>query len=190
MIRINLLPFRAARRMENVRRQISVFFLSFILITIGLFYYHMMLSTKVDDLTSRADTVQRQLKAKRKAAQEVDKIKKALDLLKAKMDGIKTVKLRRREPVQLLDTMTRVVIPKRMWFTNFTADNTTVKIKGIALDQKTVADFMTRLEGCGLFSNVNLATLKHITIEGLGLKNFDITCDKVQLNEATGSKKK
>ena len=190
MIRINLLPFRAARRKENVRRQISLFSLSIVFVTIGLFYYHLTLSTKIDELASRADTVKRQLKAKRKAAQEVDKIKKALDLLNLKIDGIKTVKLRRREPVQLLDTMTQVVIPKRMWFTNFSADETTVKIKGIALDQKTVADFMTRLEGCSLFSNVNLATLKHIQMEGLGLKNFEITCEKVLLKEATGSKKK
>ena len=190
MIRINLLPFRAARRIENVRRQISIFFLSIIFVAIGLFYYHLTLSTQVDALTFRSDTLKQQLKAKRKAAQEVDTIKKALDLLKIKMDGIETVKLRRREPVRLLDIMTRVVIPKRMWFTSFAADNTTVKIKGIALDQKTVADFMTRLEGCGLFSSVNLATLKHIEMEGLGLKNFEITCDKVQLAKATESKKK
>ena len=34
MIRINLLPFRAARRRENVRRQTSIFFLSVVLVTI------------------------------------------------------------------------------------------------------------------------------------------------------------
>ena len=114
MIRINLLPFRAARRKENVRRQVSIFCLSFILITIGLFYYHLTLGTKIEDLTSRVDTVKQQLKAKQKAAQEVDKIKKELELLKLKVEGIKTVKLRRREPVQLLDTMTRAVVPKRI----------------------------------------------------------------------------
>ena len=190
MIRINLLPFRAARRKENVRRQASIFCLSFILITIGLFYYHLTLGVKIEDLTSRVDTVKGQLKAKQNAAREVDRIKKELDLLKIKMDGITTVKLKRREPVQLLDTMTRVIVPQRMWFTTFDADNTTVRIKGIALDQKTVADFMTRLEECGLFSGVNLATLKHIQMEGLGLKSFEITCDKVQLNEGPVSEKK
>ena len=34
MIRINLLPFRAARKKENVRRQVSVFLLSLVLVVI------------------------------------------------------------------------------------------------------------------------------------------------------------
>ena len=33
-------------------------------------------------------------------------------------------------------------------------------INGIALDNKTVADFMVRLEDCGLFKSVDLKTLK------------------------------
>ena len=190
MIRINLLPFRAARRKENVRRQVSIFCLSFILITIGMFYYQLKLSSKIQDLTSRVNTVRQQLKAKQKAAREVDRIKKELALLQLKVEAIKTVKLRRRKPVQLLDTMTRTVVPKRMWFTSFNTDNNTVRIKGIALDQKTVADFMIRLETCGLFSGVNLSTLKHIQMEGLGLKSFEIACDKVRLNTAPVNKKK
>jgi type IV pilus assembly protein PilN len=190
MIRINLLPFRAARRKENVRRQVSIFCLFFIFISIGLFYYHLTLGAKIGDLKSRVDTVRQQLKTKRKAAQEVDRINKALDLLKLKMDGIKTVKQRRREPVDLLETMTQVVVPKRMWFTSFTADNTKVRIKGIALDQKTVADFMTRLEECGLFSDVNLATIKLVQMEGLNLKSFEFACDKVQLNTGPVAEKK
>ena len=46
MIRINLLPFRAARKKENVRRQVSVFLLSFVLIIIGVFYYNMWLGNR------------------------------------------------------------------------------------------------------------------------------------------------
>jgi type IV pilus assembly protein PilN len=141
-------------------------------------------------LTSRVDTVKQQLKTKQKAAQEVDKIKKELELLELKVGAIKTIKLRRRKPVQLLDTMTQTVVPKRMWFTSFNADNTTVRINGIALDQKTVADFMIRLERCSLFSGVSLSTLKHIQMQGLGLKSFEIACDKVQLSKAPIDKKK
>ena len=106
------------------------------------------------------------------------------------MDGIKTVKARRREPVQLLETMTRVVIQKRMWFTQFTANNTTVAIHGIALDQKTVADFMTRLENTGLFSNVNLATLRHLAMKGVGFKSFQVTCERAPPKPAAEGKKR
>ncbi len=178
MIRINLLPFRAARRKENVRRQISIFSLSLVLVAIGLFYYHLTLISKIDLLNTRAGSVKQALEKNRKAAKEVDVIRKALDLLKIKMDGIETVKKRRREPVQLLDVMTAYVLSERMWFLELTSDNKRVGIKGVALDQKTVADFMTRLESTKMFADVNLSTLKHVQLEGLGLKEFDIVCDK------------
>lgn len=178
MIRINLLPFRAARKKENVRRQISIFSLSLVLVAIGLFYYHLTLSRKIDLLNTQVDSVKQALKKNRKAAKEVDEIRKTLDLLKIKMDGIETVKKRRREPIQLLDVMTEVVLSERMWFLELTSDNKRVGIKGVALDQKTVADFMTRLESTKLFTDVNLSTLNHVQMEGLGLKAFNIVCDQ------------
>lgn len=192
MIRINLLPFRAARRKENVRRQISILSLSLVLVAIGLFYYQLTLGSKIDLLNTQADGVKQALKKNLKAAKEVDEIRKALDLLKIKMDGIETIKKRRREPIQLLDVMTEVVLSERMWFLELTSDNKRVGIKGVALDQKTVADFMTRLESTKLFTGVNLSTLKHVQLEGLGLKEFDIRCDKPSPKppEAPGNKSK
>jgi len=197
MIRINLLPFRAARRKENVRQQISIFSLSLVLVAIGLFYYHLTLAGKLAALDEKASIVKAELKKKRDAAKEVDKIRKDLDLLKIKMEGIKTIKKRRREPVQMLEIMTEMVIPKRMWFTNLSDNYQRVGIKGFALDQKTVADFMTRLESTNKFANVSLSTLKHVERNDLGLdiKGFEITCDKLQTeppaqNQKKGKKKK
>jgi len=184
MIRINLLPFRAARKKENVRRQISIFSLSLVLVAIGLFYYHLTLISKIDLLNTQVDGVKQALKKNRKAAKEVDVIRKALDLLKIKMDGIETVKKRRREPIQLLDVMTEVVLPERMWFRELTSDNKRVGIKGIALDQKTVADFMTRLESTKLFTDVTLSTLKHVQLEGLGHKGQQMGYPNLTVNNA------
>lgn len=180
MIRINLLPYRVARRKENVRRQISIFFLSLVLSSLGLFYLHIQLGARVNLLKEEVEFIQNQLKSQRKAATEVDRIKKELDLLKVKMEGIRLVKQRRREPIEMLDAMTRVVVPERMWFTFLSADLSTVNVKGMALDQKTVADFMIRLESSNLFSNVNLSTLKHVQKDELGLKSFEIVCDRRQ----------
>ena len=45
MIRINLLPFRAARKKENIRRQVSIFLLSLAFLLIILFYYNWSLGS-------------------------------------------------------------------------------------------------------------------------------------------------
>ena len=190
MIRINLLPFRAARKKENIRRQVSVFILSITFTALALYHYHSILSAQIAVLSSQAETVKANLQTKQKAAKEVDDIKKALELLKIKMEGIKFIKLRRKEPVQLLESMTQVIIEKRMWFTRFTANDNKVGISGIALDQKTVADFMIRLENVGLFSNVNLSMLRQATMEGVNLKSFEIICDKTKINNPLKKKDK
>jgi len=56
-----------------------------------------------------------------------------------------------------------------------------VKINGIALDNKTVADFMVRLENCDLFKEVDLKNLKHKKLRNSKLKSFQITCIKKPL---------
>lgn len=179
MIRINLLPFRAARKKENIRRQISVFILLLFLTTAVLFWASGFWTKKITLLNEEINNINQQLAVTTAAAKEVDKIKKDLDALQQKTEVIKNLEKSRREPIILLDAMTGLVVKNRMWFTDFSDIQTTVKIKGIALDNKTVADFMTELEKSGLFITVNLDSLKQTTIQStLNLKSFEITCHK------------
>ena len=65
-----------------------------------------------------------------------------------------------------------------MWLTSLTLRGSNISIKGIALDNKTVADFMTRLEDSKLYSNINLQTVNQKIILKYNLKSFDISCQK------------
>jgi type IV pilus assembly protein PilN len=75
--------------------------------------------------------------------------------------------------------MTQVLVSKRMWFTDLSVSDKTVEINGIALDEKTVADFIVRLQNSGLFSNVELRSVKRKMVEKSNLKSFRIVCTKV-----------
>ncbi|MBW1867065.1 MAG: PilN domain-containing protein [Deltaproteobacteria bacterium] len=190
MIRINLLPFRAARKKENIRRQVSVFFLSLFLVVIILVWYNINLGKRISDLNSRIKDTQIQIAKYDKINQEIAQIKKALDTLKNKTEVIKMLEKSRKEPVHLLDVMTGMVVEKRMWFTSFESKGQTVNISGIALDNKTVADFMVRLENSKLFSSVNLKTLKqHAITKYTDLKSFQIICSKASLTHSKDENK-
>lgn len=189
MIRINLLPFRAARRKENVRRQITVFFVSLLLIFGALFYYNMMLGSQVDDLTNQVETTRSALLAKKKQAAEVDRIQKQLELLKQKTEVIVNLALNRKEALLMMDTMTKMVIEKRMWFTSLEEKDAALSVRGVALDNKTVADFMTRLEQSELFQNVRLQSTKKQKIgEYDNLKSFVVTFNRIPLSELLKAK--
>lgn len=56
MIRINLLPFRVARKRENIRQQVSIFLLSLILVIVGLTWYTLGIDRRV---TQKQSEIQR-----------------------------------------------------------------------------------------------------------------------------------
>jgi type IV pilus assembly protein PilN len=178
MIRINLLPFRTDRKKENIRRQLSIFLLSMILVLVAIFGVNLVLSSQIDSLNGRITVAQAELEKYDQINREIEEIKKKLDNLNKKLAVIRELEASRYEPVRLMDTMTQVVIEKRMWITLLDVKSDVVNISGIAMDDKTVADFMLRLEGCGLFSSVGLKTLKQVEVQKTSLKSFDITCQK------------
>ena len=189
MIRINLLPFRKARKKENVRQQVSVFVLVLIFLILGMSYLALALSRKIENLDSRIKTSTQQLSELAVLTKEIDEIKKKLDTIKKKTTVIKNLERNRKSSVILLDTMTNMVIPGRMWFTSLSDISESVEINGLALDNKTVADFMIKLEGSKLFSGVSLKTLKQQAIKDVILKNFEISCRKIAKPEADTSDK-
>ena len=178
MIRINLLPFRAARKKENIRRQISVFFLSVFLMLAVLIYFNIHLGGRIKTLKKNVASTKTELQKYKKITQQIEDIKKKLAVLKKKTEVIRKLETDRFEPVQILEAMTEKIIAKRMWFTSFNDRPKSIKVTGIALDNKTVADFMTRLEGSGWFSAVKLNTLEKKVVKGTSLKNFSIVCNK------------
>ncbi|MDJ0912098.1 MAG: PilN domain-containing protein [Desulfobacterales bacterium] len=178
MIKINLIPFRAARRKENIRRQISVFLLSLLFISVVLVYYNTTLGSKISELESNIASTKKQLTATQKKARQVDQIKKKLNLLQRKTRVIRNLELNRKEPVKMLDAMTQLVVPERMWITSLKNQGRRINLNGIALDNQTVADFMTRMERSKLFSSISLKKVNQKRIGKNNLKSFAITANK------------
>ena len=191
MIRINLLPFRATRKKENIRRQVTIFLLSSALMLIMLFYYNFSLNGRIDNLDAKIKGTQEDLKKFEKINKEIAQIKKKLNNLQKKMAVMDTLEANRFAPVRLLDAMTQVVVPKRMWFTRMESKGRKVNISGVAMDNTTVADFMIRLENSGLFRDVDLKTLKHSKGKkgpAARFKTFRIVCTQKPLKKPAKKK--
>jgi type IV pilus assembly protein PilN len=188
MIRINLLPFRSTRKKENIRRQLSVFVLSVILTVIGLFGVNLFLDSRVDELKQRIGSTKAELEKYDKINKEIAEIKKKLDNLNKKMAVIRELEVSRYEPVRLMETINQVLVEKRMWLTGLKYSTRDVSVSGLALDDKTVADFMLRLEGCGLYSQVDLKGLKQVEIQKTQVKSFEVSCVRkpIETAEAKG----
>ena len=176
MIRINLLPFRAARKSENIRRQVSLFLLSLIFVILVMGYFQIILSSKIGKISDKINSTKQELTKYQKTAKEVDEIKKTLENLEQRTNVMKKLDMNRRGPVELLDAMTQMVVPNRMWLSSLTSSGQTVSLKGTALDNKTTADFLKRLEKSEIFSSVQLLALRHQMAGKQRMKSFAITC--------------
>jgi type IV pilus assembly protein PilN len=189
MIRINLLPYRESRKKESILRQINIFLAVFFIVFVILVFYSIWLGNKIEDLNTKIQNTKRLLTQAETQAKKVDQIKNELEKLGHKIDVIKNIEMNRRAPVLLLENMTKMVAEadsdnkpvKRLWFTDFEESGGKVNIKGIALDNKTIADFMSRLEDSKLYTNVNLKTITQQKVNKLNLKRFQIDCVRTPL---------
>lgn len=186
MIRINLLPFRAARQQENIRRQVSVFLLSLVLILIAAVWFNHLLSAKIQTFDRRIAETQTQLDKYNKINQEIAEIKRKLDILNKKIEVIQSLDLTRKVPVELLDDMSRLVVEKRMWLTGLQEQSGRVTVVGIALDNPTIAEYMTRIESSPKYVDVRLLSINQDTsIKDLQLKRFNISFKKLPPKKST-----
>jgi len=158
-------------------------------LTLGMSYLALALNQKIQNLDNRIKASNQQLNELAVITKEIADIKKKLDIIRKKTAVIKNLEQNRKSSVILLDTMTGMVIPGRMWFTSLSDISDSVEIIGLALDNKTVADFMINLEGSKLFSSVSLKTIKQQTIKDVVLKNFEVSCRKIIKLEEGASEK-
>jgi len=176
MIKINLLPFRVARKKENIRKQISIFLLLILLTVVALSWYTLVINKQILTVKEKTKQVNRQILKYKEKADRVAKIKKDLKVLKDKLEVVSSLKKQREKQLVLFDGMTDLVVPGRMWLQSFKTDKNTVTIKGIAFDNPTIADFMGRLENSPLFGfgKVDLKTAKMKKFkDGVMLKSFE-----------------
>jgi len=221
MIRINLLPFRNVRQKEDVKQQVLIFLLFVMILAIPLFWYSSRLDRKIDTLEGQIAYTKKDIAKYKKIAAESEAIQKKIAVLKTKLKIIDNLEKSRDTAFHLMDTMTAMVVEKKMWFNHLEAmekkvkpakasqkkkkgkrkskkgnkkaapvigskrPEVDVKVNGIALDNQTVADFMTRLEDSNLFTNIRLINLKQETFkqgkgqENINLRNFQVYCKGV-----------
>ena len=192
MIRINLLPYRAARKKENIRIQVNVFLGSVFIVILLVGWYNSYLGGRIKALNSEISSTREQVAKYKKINDEITEIKKKLDVLDRKIKVIQSLEADRKAPVQNLDSLYNLLVEKRMWYTQIQEKGDTFKLNGIALDNHTVADYMTRIEKSERFEKVQLAAIKQYSLQGkeLKLKQFEVNFQRKPMETDTAEGKK
>jgi type IV pilus assembly protein PilN len=185
MIRINLLPFRAARKKENIRRQVSVFFLGLIFLFVSMGYFFFALSSTLNGLKARQNELNAELKKYEQVLKTIAELEKKIKEIKAKLAVIRELETNKTGPVRLLDEISKAVPRDKLWLNALKETRGTLELKGTAMDNETVALFMTNLEKSELIQAVELQSTRMRTVPEykLTVSEFILECKTYAFKE-------
>ena len=178
MIRINLLPFRAARKKENIRRQVSIFFLSLILVGAIMFGIWWLKSQELSSLKERKQHVETELATYEETIKKIQSLEKQIAEITKKLNVIKDLEEKKTGPVRLLDQVAMAVPKDKLWLTEFVEKEGRLTLTGTAMDNETVSLYMTELEKAELITDVGFksARTKTIADQKLRVSDFSLEC--------------
>ena len=185
MIRINLLPFRAARKKENIRRQISIYVLSVAFLFIVMAYFFIQLNSTLNGLKEEEQRLQAELKSYDETIKRIAELEKKIKEIRAKLDVIKELERNKTGPVRLLDEIAMAVPRDKLWLTSLKESAGILTLTGTAMDNETVALFMTNLEQAEHISTVDLQTsrLRNLPQYRLNVSDFVLECKTYAFKE-------
>jgi type IV pilus assembly protein PilN len=173
MIRINLLPVRAAKRKETARQQVIILLgtLAIVFLLSFLVYSYLLVkisSTKEEVARSEQEIVE--LKAKIGKIKDLEKLKS--DVQK-KLDVLTRLRNEKTGPVKRLQTLSQSA-PDKLWLTSYAESGSAITINGISFNEDLIASFMKSIEASTDFEKVELVVSEQAEMAGMKLKKFEL----------------
>jgi len=176
MLRINLLPIRQLKKRAKARNQISIFItlLAFICLILGAVGFLQINKIKAIETSITKLRAEKQTYAPILA--EMKRLEQAKIDYEKKTSIIKQLKRDSATTVRILDEVAKHVDSKRMWLKSLKQQGTSLSLTGIALDNRTIAQFMNALNESPYISGVNLSNSSLAKVSGRDLKSFALAC--------------
>src|SRR3954447_16143890 len=183
MIRINLLPIKAAKRREAGQKQLLVGIVAVTLTLVGIIVFHTGASSRIAELKDHNQAVSRDIAKLKAEIGDYEVIKAQRDELIRQRDAIRRLQANRSGPTFMMRELSDILTPgkgptfnkeqyeeeikknpnagfnpnwdtRRAWLVSYSETNHAVKIKGAAKSDEDVAEFLKRLKVSAFFSDV------------------------------------
>jgi type IV pilus assembly protein PilN len=178
MIRINLLLARKEKKKVGMRKEGIVLILSVAILGFVLGGIQWTMNSQKTDLIRRIEAKKKEIARFKALTTEVNKAKEDQRSLQEKLNVINTLKKEKGSPARVLDELS-IYKPEKVHLESLKKDGSKLGIEGIALDDETIASFMTNLRKSKLFKNVDLIVSEQSELSKIKLKKFTLSCEIV-----------
>jgi type IV pilus assembly protein PilN len=172
MIKINLLPVRAAKKREFGRQQLVLFVLLLVLAGIGNYFVYNRFESQLKGLDKQITSTRAEIAQLEKTIGEVKSIKDDKKALEDKLKILDQLKKGRTGPVKVLDELASL-IPEKVWLLDFTEQAGGVAMVGQASSYEDLSTFSKKLKSSTHFQNI---TIKGARQRVDGTVDWTITC--------------
>jgi len=176
MIRINLLPVREIKRRIQAKQQIIFFVLGLVTLLVFLGLAGFLQASKAGRLQQELTKIKQEKQRYAKVLKQIKQLEEDKNLLEKQIAIIHKLKSESSLTVHILDEVANRTPAKRMWLTSLSQKGNTLKLKGMALDNRTIAGYMESLKQSPYIKTVNLANSSLKSFAGRNLKSFSLSC--------------
>jgi type IV pilus assembly protein PilN len=153
MIRINLLPVRAAKKREYSRQVVGFLLLALIIALGANFVWWKQLSDEADQLDRTNGHTRQQIAQLEKTIGEVKSITQEKKALEDKLKILDNLKKGRTGPVRLMDELA-AIIPNKVWLSTFGETGGKLALIGRAASYEELSTFSKKLKASKRFRDV------------------------------------
>ena len=176
MVRINLLPVREIKRRAQAKQQLTMFALAMVCFFSLLGIVGFMQSSKAGQLQQEVTNINQEKQRYTKILNEIKKLEQDKALLEKRIAVIDKLKAESSLTVHILDEVANTTPTKRMWLNSLSQSGSNLQLSGMALDNRTIAQYMEELEKTPFINSVNLTNSSLQAFAGRNLKSFSLSC--------------
>jgi type IV pilus assembly protein PilN len=176
MIKINLLQGRKEKKKIGVRKEIIVLILSLGPLVLSLILVQLWINHSNKKLEEQISTTRKDITYYKSLTTEVNKAKEEQKILLERLNIITTLRKQKAVPAKVLDELC-INKPEKVYFESVKKDGSRLAIDGVAMDDETIANFMTNLRKSKMFKNVDLIVSERTEVSKIKLKKFSLSCE-------------
>ncbi len=175
MIKINLLPLRAARKKETAVQQIAIFCASLLLVAAVVASMYVVKRIQISSTQNDISVATAKIDELKKKIGKLEELKTLKDQVRKKLDVLAQLRKNKTGPAHRLATLSDIT-PAQLWLTGYSESGPAIRISGMATNEELIAAFMRNLEASADYMGVELVVSEQIESGGTKLKRFELTC--------------
>jgi type IV pilus assembly protein PilN len=173
MTRINLLPWREARRVQRQRELIGMLVAAALFGAGIVFLVSTEITHRIEYQQERNGYLRGEIARLKKAAEEMQELQKTRTRLVDRLNVIQKLQTVRPGMVRMLDELVRLV-PQDIYLTGFKIANNQVTLNGIARSDNVISEFMRDLKSANLFGEPALQIIETRNVNNVQARVFEL----------------